>query len=351
MKTNKPVDGVRKLHIQNLTPFISVIIVTWNSEAYLSRCLECLAAQTINTFEVIIIDNGSNDGCVDAVESLWPALSFQIKRLGENKGYTAANNLGARLARGQWLALLNSDAFPEPHWLEELLSAAENHPEFSFFASRQLQANAPHLLDGAGDVFHVSGLAWRRFFGLPAARFGLKAEEVFSPCAAAALYSRQVFLEANGFDEDFFSYNEDVDLGFRLHLQGCRCLYVPDAVVHHVGAASTGKRSAFAIYYGHRNLVWTYIKNMPPPLFWLYLPLHLLMNLFFLLYFSINGQGKAICRAKRDVLRGLGHMLGKRKEIWHRRNVPVADIYRQMEHDWIAPLKARLQQKRFLGER
>ena len=351
MKTKKPLGSVRKLPPQDPAPFISVIIITWNSAAHLSRCLECLEAQVFKDFEVILIDNGSNDGCVDAVENHWPALSLRIERLGKNKGFAAANNLGAHSARGQWLALLNSDAFPEPDWLEELLKAAENNPEYSFFASRQLQANASYLIDGAGDVFHISGLAWRRYFGLPAAQFGLEPKEVFSPCAAASLYSRQAFLQVGGFDEDFFSYFEDVDLGFRLRLQGFRCLFIPEAIVEHIGSASSEKINAFAIYHGHRNLVWAYVKNMPPSLFWLYLPLHLFVNLYFLLYFSLRGQSKAIWHAKRDALRGLGLMLRKRREIQRRRCVPTIGISRCMEHDWFAPLKARVQRKCGLGER
>jgi GT2 family glycosyltransferase len=332
------------------SPLASVVIVTWNSARYLSACLDALVTQTYKDFEVVLIDNGSTDGCLDVVENNWPALRLQVMRLGENKGFAAANNLGARLARGQWLALLNSDAFPEPNWLQDLMAAVENNPEYSFFASRQLQAHPSTLLDGAGDIFHVSGLAWRRFYGLPAAQFGVKTEEVFSPCAAAALYSRQVFLQSGGFDEDFYSYFEDVDLGFRLRLQGFKCLFVPDAVVVHVGSASTGRKSDFAIYHGHRNLVWAYIKNMPASLFWLFLPLHLFMNLCFMLIFSISGQSEAIWRAKRDALRGLGRMLGKRKEIQRRRRVPVIDLYHHMDGDWFAPLKINLQRRRGLGE-
>ena len=149
----------------NDIPLVSVIVVTWNSARHLPRCLDALTAQTQKDFEVVIIDNGSTDGCLEALENHWPALDFEVERLGSNQGFTVANNLGAHLARGKWLALLNSDAFPESNWLEELLRAAANNPDYSSFASRQLQDNDSHLLDGAGDVLHVSGLAWRRFSG------------------------------------------------------------------------------------------------------------------------------------------------------------------------------------------
>ena len=165
-----------------MPPLISIIVVCWNSKKYLPHCLSSLAAQTYRDFEVILIDNGSTDKSTMRLQENYPSINLRVERFETNQGFSVANNAGARLARGKWLALLNSDAFPQPDWLEQLLQAAENHPEFSFFASRQIQANANDLLDGAGDAYHVSGLAWRRYTGYPAAQFGLKSEEVFSPC-------------------------------------------------------------------------------------------------------------------------------------------------------------------------
>ena len=309
---------------------ISVVLVTWNSAATLARCLDCLAAQTRKDFEVVLVDNGSTDGCLDEVESRWPGLTLRVECLELNRGFAVANNIGAHLARGKWLALLNSDAFPEPDWLEQLLQAAENNLEFTFFASRQIQANANSLLDGAGDAFHVSGLAWRRYAGFPADQFGLEPEEVFSPCAAAGLYSRQAFLQVGGFDEDFFSYLEDVDLGFRLRLQGYRCLYVPGAVVHHIGSGTLGVKSDFALYHFHRNLVWVFVQNMPSSQFWKYLPAHLLANLVYLVYHTLCGRGKILWRAKWDALRGLPRVLRKRREIQSQRSANLVDLERMM---------------------
>ena len=231
------------------SPKVSIIIVTWNSESLILRCLDNLVQKTFQGFEVVVVDNGSSDGTIEYLQERQPGLALQLKSLDRNRGFAAANNIGARMARGRLLALLNSDAFPAPDWLEKLLLVAQRHPEFSFFSSRQLQANAPQLLDGAGDALHISGLAWRRYVSFPAAQYGLEMEEVFSPCAAAALYLRQAFLQVDGFDEDFFSYHEDIDLGFRLRLQGFRCLYVPDAIVQHVGSATLGTQSDFALYH------------------------------------------------------------------------------------------------------
>jgi GT2 family glycosyltransferase len=125
--------------------------------------------------------------------------------------------------------------------------------------------------------------------------------ESFSPCAAAAFWRRDAILAAGGFEERFFCYGEDVELGFRLRLQGGRCLQVADAIVHHVGSASTGKRSAFATYHGIRNLTWTVAKCLPPRLAWT-VPLHLALQILQVLLAWRRGVGAA-------ALKGLWHGL------------------------------------------
>jgi GT2 family glycosyltransferase len=303
-------------------PEISVIIVTWNSGKDLPRCLSCIDKQTVQDFEIIIVDNGSMDGAVDLQRN--ESRTFRIEKLTGNKGYAVANNIGARLAHGKWLALLNADAFPRSDWLEKLVMTAEKENGYDFFSSRQIQANQLSLVDGAGDAYHISGLAWRRCYNKPVEGNGNRSEEVFSACPTAALYLRNDFLQAGGFDEDYFSYFEDVDLGFRLRLAGKKCLYVPEAVVHHVGSASTGKRSDFSVYYGYRNMIWTFFKNMPSPLIWFFLPVHIFTVLFFILYLTFRGQGKVILRAIVDAVRGLPDMLAKRKEI--QRNMTIRPL-------------------------
>jgi GT2 family glycosyltransferase len=318
------------------TPLVSVVLIYWNNAKYLQDCLNCLAQQTFHEFEILIVDNGSIDQGTENLEQKYPRLTLQIERLPANKGFAFANNLGARMARGTWLALLNTDAFPEPDWLEKLLQAANKHPEFSFFCSRQLQFHQAELLDGAGDDYHISGLAWRRFYNYPAANHGLHEEEVFSACAAAVLYKREDFLGVGGFDENYFSYYEDVDLSFRLRLAGGRCLYVPTAVVHHVGSASVGRTSDFAVYYGHRNLVWTFFKNMPGVLFWLYLPLHLAVNILFLVSFLIRRRGTAILRAKRDAIYHLPAIMRARRRIQRARKASPYQIQQALNRDLLA---------------
>lgn len=320
-------------------PTISVVIANWNGAAVLPRCLDALAAQTCRDFEVIVVDDASSDQSVDGVTSRCP--NARVIKLEHNVGFAASNNLGARKARGRWLALLNNDAFPRPDWLARIIDATQRHPDFAFFASRLVLAERPDRLDGTGDVYHVSGIAWRRHHDQSGEGVAQSAEEVFSSCGAAGLYSREVFLQAGGFDEDFVAYHEDVDLGFRLRLQGHHCLYVPDAVVEHLGSSSYGRNSNFPIYQGHRNLVWTFFKNMPTGMFWRYLPTHVMANAFSLVYHSLTGHARSIWRAKIDAVRGMPLVLRKRRQIQQGRRASESEISRWMDHRWLSPYQRK----------
>jgi GT2 family glycosyltransferase len=331
-----------------LTIPISVIIVTFNSSPHLSHCLSALSRQTITDFDVIIVDNGSTDGSADVIKVQYSTLSMHIHQLLKNIGFAAANNMGVRMAQGKWVVLLNADAFPEPDWLEKLVEAAEMHPEYAAFSSRQISANATEFLDGAGDAYHISGMAWRNCLGYPAAQYGQESGEVFSPCAAAAMYLRDAFLEVGGFDEDLFSYYEDVDLGFRLRLAGYKAYYVADAVVHHVGSATFGLQSDFAFYHVHRNLVWVFLANMPSPYHVLFLPQHIFLNLFYLFYYALLGRGHVLFRAKRDALASLPKVLNKRRRIQASMNVRATDVVKAMQKDIFEPYFLSFNRRRAL---
>ncbi len=318
-----------------MTTGVAVIIVNFNSGTLLDECLRHARAQTRRPERIIVVDNASQDGSADRLESDYPEV--ELIRSDRNLGFAAANNLGVQRVTGaEWLALLNPDAFPEPDWLERLLKAAQAHPECASFGSRLLDANDPGRLDGTGDVYHVSGLAWRRDHGRPVVSGADEAGEIFAPCAAAALYRRDAFLEAGGFDEDYFCYFEDVDLGFRLRLLGYGCRSVPEAMVRHVGSAVTGRRSPFSLYHGHRNLVWTWCKNMPALLFWLYLPQHVLLNLGAVLWYALRGQGITLLRAKWDALRGLPRCWRQRRVIQPRRRISAWRLRQAMSRGLLA---------------
>jgi GT2 family glycosyltransferase len=305
---------------------VCVIIVNYNSGKWLKMCLKHLKLQTFRSFHTLVVDNRSTDESISLTKK--DLNRFELILNPNNIGFAGANNMALREVNTEWVALLNPDALPEPGWLASLMMAAQNNPDYHFFASRMISACAPNLLDGAGDEYHASGLVWRHGHGAIASGYLTESREVFSPCAAAALYRRSDLIEVGGFDEDFFCYVEDVDIGFRLRLAGRRCLYVPDAVVHHVGSATTGRKSDFSVYHGHRNLVWAFLKNMPVPFLAVYLPAHLFLNIFSIAWFALKGQGRVILRAKLDALKGIPRMLRKRRRIQAERQVTWKEIRR-----------------------
>ena len=316
---------------QKTWPKVTVIVVNWNGEQFLERCLTALLAQTAKPHEIILLDNASTDGSLE-IARRFP--SVRLIALEQNTGFARGNNLAIEAAstKSEWIALINPDAFAAPRWLETLLAAVESKPEFDVFGSKLVNAADSTLLDGTGDACHISGLVWRTAHGVPVSHLGESECEIFSPCAAAALYRRSALLEMGGFDEDFFCYVEDVDLGFRLRLAGYRCLYVPQSVAHHVGSGTTGgKHCDFSVYHGHRNLVWTFVKDMPGFLFWLLLPLHVLLNLVSIIWFVLYGRSGVILRAKRDALSGLPKMWRKRREIQQNRVASIGDIWRVLD--------------------
>jgi GT2 family glycosyltransferase len=305
---------------------VGLAIVTYNAANDIARCLEAVSAQTRRPDRVIVADSGSEDGTIAIVEATAAQLGLvvEVLLLGSNVGFAVANNRAVdRLEGCDAVALLNPDAFPEREWLAALLDAAASHEEAASFASRLMLAGRDGVLDGAGDVFHASGIVWRHGHRQKIERVpdALMPRSVFAACAAAALYRRIDWQHAGGFDERYFCYIEDVDLGFRLQLLGRGCRYVPDAVVHHVGSATTGEDSAFSVYFGYRNLEWTFVKNMPSRLFWRYLPLHFAVSVAEFAWFLSKGRGLSLLRAKWDAVRGMRRVRENRRQIQARRAI------------------------------
>lgn len=318
---------------------VSVILVNWNSGNLLPECLQHLERQTISPEYIFVVDNASTDGSADIKDA---SGGVTVLKMAENIGFAAANNQALDRCTTEFVALLNIDAFPEPDWIEQLLRAALRHPDAAAFGSRQLSYENPNILDGIGDSYHVSGLVWRNGHGQRLKSQDLATHEIFSPCAAAAMYRRSALTEVGGFDADYFCYVEDVDLGFRLRLAGYKAVYVPDAIVRHMGSVMTGgQRSDFSVYHGHRNLVWTYIKNMPGLLFWFLLPLHLLLNVVTIGVFTLRGQLRVILKAKLDAIKKSPQALMKRKRIQDERVAKIQDIWKVLDKHLLLRKKRR----------
>ena len=287
-----------------------VIVVAYQSGAYLQPCLDALAAQSFAGFEAVVADNASTDGSVERLRL--PDDRFSVRDMGANLGFAAGNNRAAEDATTEFVVLLNPDAVAEPEWLAEMIAAADAHPEAASVGATQLRLEDATHMDGVGDVWHVAGLAWRAGEGWPVARAPGDGE-IFGPCGAAALYRTADFRQAGGFDERFFCYCEDVDLAFRLRARGRTSVRAAKAVVRHAGSGISGRTSDFTLFHGHRNRIWTFFKNTPGAWLWVLLPYHLLFNVLYLGLAIRRGFPRPIWRAYRAAWAGLPAMLASRR--------------------------------------
>jgi len=245
---------------------ISVIVVNWNRCALLRACLQSLAAQRGVAFETIVVDNGSHDHSAEMAER---EFDVRVIRNPENRGFCAANNQGIAAARGDLIALLNNDAEAEPGWLASLAVAFTRAPDIGMAASKILDYEDPSRIDKAGHVIWPDGQNRGRGTGAVDAGQYDREEEVLWPDGCAAMYRAAMLAEIGGFDEDFFAYGDDAELGLRARIAGWRCLYVPSAVVRHHRGSTLGRGSSKRMALIERNRVLLACKLFPGSLLWL----------------------------------------------------------------------------------
>lgn len=322
------------------TPDFSVLIVNYNGGAYVQGALDSLKRQTHRSFEVILLDNASSDGSVDGLDTDGlPA--FTLMRETENHGFARGNNLAAARAKGCWLALLNPDAAARPDWLAQVLAGTQRHPGVTSFACTQLWMHDETKLDGAGDNYLIFGIPWRGGYRRPAAELPPEGT-CFSPCGASAVYHRETFLAAGGFDERLFCFCEDVDLGFRLRLEGGDCVFLPSAVVAHAGGGLSDKVSGFAVRHGTRNRLWVYLKCMPMPLLVLTLPGHVALTAAILFRGLMTGRFAEAMKGLAEALGGLGPVWEDRRRVQARRAASLRSLARAMVWNPVKMLGRRI---------
>lgn len=261
------------------TPLVSVVIVNWNRRDLLRACLDSLAAQTFTDFEIIVVDNGSEDGSAAMVREF--ALPVRLIENRENKGFCAANNQGFSQSQSEYVALLNNDAEADPGWLAALLEAIQVKPDVGesdvgMVASKILVWEDPSIIDKCGHLIYPDGQNRGRGHGqIDRGQFN-RQEEALWPDGCAALYRRAMLDEVGGFDEEFFAYADDAELGLRARIAGWTCLYAPAAMVRHHRGATLGLNSARRLTLIERNRVLLVVKLFPWNLLWANSAYHLI---------------------------------------------------------------------------
>lgn len=320
---------------------ISVIIVNLNGSEYLPDCLNSLSVQTFRDFEVIIVDNGSTDGSLDLLRNQFGWVG--VIPLEENTGFARGNNIGLESSSARYIATLNNDTIADRDWLKSLIEAAEADEKIGMVASKILLGREGNELDSAGMLVYPDGMTRQRGRGEPDRGQFDEAENVLFPSACAALYRRDMLDETGFFDEDFFSYCEDADLGLRGRLAGWKAVMAPGAVVRHLYSLTGGKYSDFKAYHVERNHVWVLLKTLPLSYVMVF-PFYTAWRYIIQAYGLLSGRGSVarfaetagkgrllsiVFRSYRDAFAGLPRTLRKRRGIWSSRRIAVRD-YRRM---------------------
>ena len=240
---------------------VTVIIPNYNGLRFMEPCFAALRQQKFKEFDILVVDNGSQDGSVEWLKDHEIPSIF----LEENTGFSGAVNVGIRACETPYVILLNNDTEPYPDYVGELVRCMDRFPEVFSASSKMLQLSNRELMDDAGDMYSVLGWAYQRGVGQPASRYS-RARQVFAACAGAAIYRREVFEEIGYFDESHFAYLEDIDVGYRAKIFGYKNVYCPTAKVCHVGSGTSGsKYNSFKVRLAARNSVYLNYKNMPLP--------------------------------------------------------------------------------------
>lgn len=269
---------------------ISVIIPNYNGSKYIKQCLNSLKKQTYENYELIIIDNASQDNSIKIIEKHYPQVNL-IKNK-QNYGFSIAVNQGIKASKGEYVVLLNNDTVVFEDWLGNLVKCIEKDKKIFSVCSKMIRYNEKDKIDDAADEYNILGWAYKCGDGESIDKY-IKDRQVFSSCGGAAIYRKSVFEEIGYFDENFFAYMEDVDISYRAKIHGYKNIYCSSAKVYHIGSATTGsKYNSFKIKLAARNNIYVMYKNMPIIQLLINLPFLLLGQFVKFIFFSIRGFRK-----------------------------------------------------------
>lgn len=269
----------------------TVVIPNWNGKKYLKECLESLLEQEGGAPEIILVDNGSDDGSVSFMKEHYPSVS--LIEFQENTGFCKAVNAGIKAADTKYVILLNNDTKTDKLFVSRLEERMEQSEKIFSASAKMMSMQEQEIVDDAGDYYCALGWAYALGKGKKDCEAYARTRKIFAACAGAAIYRREIFEKIGYFDENHFAYLEDIDIGYRARIYGFYNVFEPSAIVFHAGSATSGsKYNEFKVNFSSRNSVYIIRKNMPLIQRIINLPFLMAGFLMKTLFFIKKGFGK-----------------------------------------------------------
>ena len=272
---------------------VSIIIVNWNGLRWLSDCFDSLAKQEYQNYEIIFVDNASKDESVSWVKKHYPKTKILINK--ENLGFSDANNVGYRVAKGEYVLFLNNDTRVTKTFLTELVKAIESDPLIGGAQSKILLMDHPDTHDSVGAFLTPTGFLYHYGFGAKDTPKYNKQIDLYTAKGACMMFKmsvlKKVEVEGNILDPSYFAYFEETDMCHRVWLAGYRIVYAYTSVMYHkMGATSTLMNNAFVQYHSFKNRINSYLKNLGTKSLWHTMPIHIVMCLGFVVFTCMRGK-------------------------------------------------------------
>ena len=238
---------------------LNIIIPNYNGRHFLSACLHSLTKQSFTDFDITVVDNGYSYDSLRWLSEHYPYV--HTIPLCKNTGFSSAVNMGILRTKSPYVMVLNNDTLLTSDCISQLMRAIQKSPQIFSAGANILTLSSPHLTDTTGDFYSIQGYAFCRNQGLNPSR--RNSSDVFSNCGCAVIYRRALLRHVGLFDESFFAYLEDVDIGFRARRLGFQNVHCPNAIVYHHGSGTTkATYTAFKVYHSARNNIWLRKKNL-----------------------------------------------------------------------------------------
>jgi GT2 family glycosyltransferase len=240
-----------------------VIIPNFNGLEHLEECLTSLASQSYRDFVTLVIDDGSTDNSLNYLKEKWPQI--EILALAQNLGFAKAVNLGICHALEKYhpayIAILNNDTKADPNWLKNLVGAIESEEDLVAVASNMLYYDHPEIINSQGGKFTLGGYGLDINFNKKQSEITTPPKYVLASCWGATLIKSRALQTVGLLDENYYSYFEDLDWGYRANLLGYKIIFEPQAIVYHKGSATWGKYPFKKSYLCRKNSIYTILKN------------------------------------------------------------------------------------------